>query len=100
MFYRYYVINCCFQALDSCERQEVIAVAGPTVARLLTTWELLLLRIEAIRKESRVAALYEELKQLLKKIQQMASKMFKPLDNQLIQTDKGFTVEVSLTILP
>lgn len=70
------------------------------VASVLTAWDLLLLRIEAVREESKVAALYQELKHLLHKIRLISSKLFKPLDHQFNSTTAvtagdAFTIDVS-----
>jgi hypothetical protein len=67
--------------LATCEANELAEVAGPAVAGVLSLWDLLLLRVEAVRaEESYVVTLCDELQALLEKVRAMASEILKPLD--------------------
>jgi hypothetical protein len=51
------------------------------VAGVLSLWDLLLLRVEAVRaEESYVVTLCDELQALLEKVRAVASEILKPLD--------------------
>lgn len=67
--------------MATCEANELAEVAGPAVAGVLSLWDLLLLRVEAVRaEESYVVTLCDELQALLEKVRAMASEILKPLD--------------------
>nr|CAD7603410.1 unnamed protein product [Timema genevievae] len=67
------------QAMTGCEAGELTEVCGPAVAGLLSLWDLMLLRVEAVRtEETYVATLCDELQALLEKVRSLASDMLKP----------------------
>jgi hypothetical protein len=71
--------------LATCEANELAEVAGPAVAGVLSLWDLLLLRVDAVRaEESRVATLCDELRALLEKVRAVATEILQPLD---VKTD-------------
>lgn len=71
------------EVLATCEANELAEVAGPAVAGVLSLWDLLLLRVEAVRaEESYVVTLCDELQSLLEKVQAVASEILKPLDDK------------------
>lgn len=74
----------------------VADIAGPTVAGALSLWQLLLLRLDSVKCDSRVAMLYQELCQLLTTLRRMAHKLFRPLDHPLPAGAKPVTVQVIL----
>uniref|UniRef100_A0A1B6EGW9 DUF4764 domain-containing protein n=2 Tax=Clastoptera arizonana TaxID=38151 RepID=A0A1B6EGW9_9HEMI len=82
------------EVLESCENNDIATVAGPAVAKVLTAEELFMLRFNTIRGKGQLATIYNELKKLVKKIQELCSKIFKPLDHHLEQIDKCFTFEI------
>nr|CAD7410939.1 unnamed protein product [Timema poppensis] len=66
-------------AMTGCEAGELTEVCGPAVAGLLSLWDLMLLRVEAVRtEETYVATLCDELQALLEKVRSLASDMLKP----------------------
>ncbi|PSN50795.1 hypothetical protein C0J52_13922 [Blattella germanica] len=68
----------------TCEANELAEVAGPAVAGVLSLWELLLLRVEAVRtEESYVVTLCDELQALLEKV--------RALQDELLCTTFGVT---------
>ncbi|XP_046665042.1 uncharacterized protein LOC124357361 isoform X2 [Homalodisca vitripennis] len=87
------------EALDWCQSKEVAEIAGPAVASVLSLWELLMLRVDCVKQDSRVAALYNELCQLLCKLRQMAHRLFRPLDHPLPPGTKHVTVQVEDEIM-
>lgn len=91
-----YSTDSMFQALEWCQSKDIVDIAGPAVASALSLWELLLLRVDCVKRDSQVAALYEELQQLLSKLRQMAHRLFRPLDHPLPPGTKHVTVQVSL----
>nr|CAD7461333.1 unnamed protein product [Timema tahoe] len=67
------------EAMTGCEAGELTEVCGPAVAGLLSLWDLMLLRVEAVRtEETYVATLCDELQALLEKVRSLASDMLKP----------------------
>nr|CAD7203026.1 unnamed protein product [Timema douglasi] len=66
-------------AMTGCEAGELTEICGPAVAGLLSLWDLMLLRVEAVRtEETYVATLCDELQALLEKVRSLASDMLKP----------------------
>lgn len=95
----YYYICWCVQVLATCEANELAEVAGPAVAGVLSLWDLLLLRVEAVRaEESYVVTLCDELQSLLEKVQTVASEILKPLDVK--SESKEHQLEVNLLYCP
>jgi len=85
--------------LATCEANELAEVAGPAVAGVLSLWDLLLLRVEAVRaEESYVVTLCDELQSLLEKVQTVASEILKPLDVK--SESKEHQLEVNLLCCP
>ncbi|KAJ4431631.1 hypothetical protein ANN_20230 [Periplaneta americana] len=68
------------EVLVTCEANELAEVAGPAVAGVVSLWDLMLMRVEAVRtEESYVVTLFEELQALLEKVRAVASEILKPL---------------------
>lgn len=85
--------------MATCEASELAEVAGPAVAGVLSLWDLLLLRVEAVRaEESYVVTLCDELQSLLEKVQTVASEILKPLD--IKSESKEHQLEVNLLYCP
>ena len=85
--------------MATCEANELAEVAGPAVAGVLSLWDLLLLRVEAVRaEESYVVTLCDELQSLLEKVQTVASEILKPLDVK--SESKEHQLEVNLLYCP
>ena len=85
--------------MATCEANELAEVAGPAVAGVLSLWDLLLLRVEAVRaEESYVVTLCDELQSLLEKVQAVASEILKPLDVK--SENREHQLEVNLLCCP
>ena len=83
--------------MATCEASELAEVAGPAVAGVLSLWDLLLLRVEAVRaaEESYVVTLCDELQALLEKVRAIASEILKPLDKSTDNKERQFEVNLS-----
>lgn len=90
--YRYITDDHSLQVLGWCGVKDIAEVAGPAVAGVLSLWELLMLRVDCKQQHSRVSTLYQELCQLLQKVQSVAHRLFRPLN---CPVDNSVTVKVS-----
>lgn len=81
--------------MAACEASELAEVAGPAVAGVLSLWDLMLLRVEAVRaEESYVVTMCDELQALLEKVRTVVSDILKPLDVKV--KSKEHQLEVNL----
>ncbi|RZF47752.1 hypothetical protein LSTR_LSTR006016 [Laodelphax striatellus] len=80
------------QLLNLCTETELVEVVGPVLASVLSAWELLLLRVDAVTSSSpssavegeggkRTQALCDEIKSLLTSFTQVSAALFQPLDS-------------------
>ncbi|KAJ9597604.1 hypothetical protein L9F63_011549, partial [Diploptera punctata] len=86
------------EVLGTCEANELAEVAGPAVASVLSMWDLLLLRVEAVRaaEESYVATLCDELQALLEKVRAIATEILKPLNLHTNNKERQFELQDEL----
>lgn len=57
-------------------------IAGPAVCSVLSTWELLLLRVNSqCSQQNRVTVLCNEIKVLLNRFKELAGSLFQPVDS-------------------
>lgn len=66
------------------------------MAGVLSLWDLLLLRVEAVRaQESYVVTLCDELQALLEKVRAVASQILKPLDVKADSKEQQLQVDLA-----